>query len=130
MNLFVYLVIHVFSLRKIKVHIRIYLVLLVLVLLMIDTGRADPNLDSLEASLDKATNDTSKLTALADLAWYYRNIKPSKAIYFAFEGLEIADKYKIIKYSTTHSKNPRQRNTTKIEPMPARCTISESINPA
>ncbi len=52
---------------------------------------AGPNLDSLEKSLSEA-DDEAKLFALAELAWYYHNIKPSKGIEFAKMGLELAEK--------------------------------------
>ncbi len=56
-----------------------------------------PNLDSLEKSLQTAKGEL-KLYALAELAWYYHNIKPSKAIAFAQEGLALAKDAKLLVY--------------------------------
>jgi len=58
-----------------------------------------PNLDSLEKTLIDA-NDDAKLYALAELAWYYRNIKPSKSIAFAQEGLDLANRKSLLNYKT------------------------------
>ncbi len=58
-----------------------------------------PNLDSLEKSLQTA-KDTSKLFALADLAWYYHNIKPTKGILFAKEGLKLAQEKGLLNFQT------------------------------
>jgi len=60
---------------------------------------AIPNLDSLEESLQTAKGE-AKLFALAELAWYYHNIKPSKAIGFAKEGLVITKEKKLLNYQT------------------------------
>ena len=61
--------------------------------------KAVPNLDSLEYMLYESDEDT-KLFLLAELAWYYRNIKPSKAIAFAQEGLVLAEKKNLLNYKT------------------------------
>lgn len=75
---------------------------LIFILLLI-TGWTDalaiPNLDSLEQSLQSSTGE-AKLYALAELAWYYHNIKPSKAIGFANEGLAMAKEKNLLNYQT------------------------------
>lgn len=72
------------------------------VLLIISTtfSYSIPNLDSLEKILYKSATDTAKLYALADLAWYYKNITPTKAISFAKKGLELANKMKYLAFQT------------------------------
>ena len=70
--------------------IRIFILIALLISNLL-TVYAIPNLDSLEKSLSKA-DDEAKLFALAELAWYYHNIKPSKGIEFAKKGLILAEK--------------------------------------
>jgi len=78
--------------------IRIGIVFLHL-LVSITSMYAIPNLDSLEKALQTETGE-SKLYALAELAWYYHNIKPSKAIVFAKQGLALAKEQELIRYQT------------------------------
>jgi len=46
------------------------------------------------------SDEDTKLFLLAELAWYYRNIKPSKAIAFAQDGLVLAEKKNLLNYKT------------------------------
>lgn len=69
------------------------------------TGLAySANIDSLEKTLSRSKGN-DKLNALSELAWHYKNSSPSKAIAYAQQGLNYAEKqnskYYLINFNLT-----------------------------